>query len=252
MVKRPYVGVTGFMNGFESYGVLDVVPPDSEMLIMVGVLASLKTLRGIPHKRPNRYPKAENIKNIFPPHRSAFNLIHYKTNELDTLTAQLFAMTQWGGLHMHGFQLNIAWPSPKALELYKLQYSSMQIVLQVGNHALEAIENSPKKLADKIVLEYANLVDYVLLDQSGGEGKMLNVGIARTYLEELYGKNLGMGFGVAGGLCAETLHRIEPLTKYFSSLCTDAEGRVRNSDDTLNVSFARDYISANLRMRSRK
>src|SRR3989344_5476237 len=119
MAHKPYVGVTGFMNGFEAYDVLGVVPPDSETLIMIGVLASPKTLRGTSHNRPNRYPKPEHIRNIFPSHQAALNLIHYHTKELDTLAAQLLAMTQWGGLRMHGFQFNIAWPIPAALRLYK-------------------------------------------------------------------------------------------------------------------------------------
>ncbi len=239
---KPYIGVTGFTSRFEILSVLAAIPAYSTQLLMVGVLASQKTLEGLQNKWPNRYPAVKDIRYIFFRHHQILNLIHYATKQPESLVDQLVQLTNLGGINLNGFQLNMAWPSLKDIAHYHAQCGrSKKIVLQIGKRAFEMINNSPRELAARVA-EYEYLADYVLLDPSGGLGIPFNPEIAQSYLEALKVKNLTMGFGIAGGLSPTTLDLIKPLIKDFSDLSIDAEGRLRNSKDYLDLGLTREYI----------
>lgn len=244
---RPYIGITGFVSSVEVSSVLNTVPANSKRLVMVGVLASLKTMRGIQNKWPNRYPVMERIAAIFSEHSRALNLIHYNTKEQETLVDQMVLMSEFGGRNLHGFQLNIAWPAPAALGAYRKMYPAKQIVLQIGSHAFEMVDHSPERLASKIA-EYEWLVEYALLDPSGGYGKLFDSERARDYLLALKAKNFSFGLGVAGGLSATTLNLVEPLIKDFPDLSIDAEGRLRTPEDHIDLCAATEYLCKAFRM----
>jgi len=240
-MKVPYIGITGFMTSTEVGSVLNSFPANVKRKVMIGVLAGLKSLRGKTNKWPGRYPKVEEIKNIFIDHPAALNLIHYNTKEPDSLLAQLLVMTKLGGPNLHGFQLNMAWPSKKVLVYYRRQCPEKQIVLQIGNKAIELVMKSPEILANHVE-RYSGVVDYVLLDPSGGLGKPFDVAEIRSYLEAIEAKKTEIGLGTAGGLSAQTLDILEPLAKEFPNLSIDAEGKLRNKeDDSLNVAEAIAY-----------
>lgn len=247
---RPYIGITGFMSRSDAEAVLEILPPDSSRLLMVGVLASQKTvLLDQQNKWPNRYPKKGNLATIFPSHPAALNLIHFNTKEPETLARQLVQVTEFGGPRLHGFQLNIAWPSPAALEEYHKAYPLVQIVLQIGNHAFEAVEHSPEKLAERVATEYGELVDYLLLDPSGGYGKPFDTERARGYLRALREKDVKIGLGVAGGLDPGTLAELlEPLVEEFPDISIDAEGRLRDGNDMLDLERAKAYVAGALKL----
>lgn len=247
---RPYIGITGFVSHEEVEAMLALMPENCEHLLMVGVLASQRTLHGEPPKRPNRNPKKEDIENIFPNpsihnsgNRTTLNLIHYNTKDDSDLSDQLFRMMC---RDCDGFQLNIAWPSKWEL-IYFLDCLSMDIVLQVGGRALRELECSPQQLADK-VMEYKGLINYVLLDQSGGLGKPLDADALRPHLETLRLAMPNLGLGVAGGLSAETLHLIEPLIRDFPDISIDAEGLLRDAEDRLDLAKAGEYLQRALEL----
>lgn len=246
-MRKPYIGITGFLSLDDALHVLNAVPMNANRLVMVRVLASLKTMRGIQNKWPNRYPAMDKIAGIFPDHPLALNLIHYNTKEKDTLGDQLDAMTGFGGANMHGFQLNITWPELDVLREYKKRHPAKQIVLQVGGHAFEMVNYSPEQLAAKVA-EYDGAVEYVLLDPSGGYGKPFDKERARDYLVALQAKNLNVGLGVAGGLSPTTLNLVEPLVQEFPDLSIDAEGRLRTAEDHLDLNLARAYLQTALSM----
>lgn len=239
------------MTRDEVLHVLKVIPENTGRLIMVGVLASQKTIQGIPNGRPNRYPAALKISDIFPNDPRVINLIHYNTKEHDTLGYQLLAITELGGDNLHGLQLNIAWPSPDVLKAYKKVQQTKQIVLQVGGRAFKMIDDSPKRLAAKVA-EYEGIIDYALLDPSGGEGKPLDPQRIREYLYTLQAKNLNIGLGTAGGLSPTTLGLIEPLVKEFPNLSIDAEGLIRTPEDHLDLNLASEYPRKTLLMFNKK
>jgi hypothetical protein len=216
-------------------------------MLMIGALATMKTMFGLRNKWPNRYQTIDKIADIFPAHPLALNLIHYNTKELGTLTDQLVTMTGFGGKNLHGFQLNIAWPPPTALIAYRERCPAKQIVLQVGGHALEMVDRSPAKLAERAA-EYEEFIEYVLLDPSGGYGRLFDPEYARDCLSALRAKNLKIGLGIAGGLSSATLRLVEPLAAEFADLSIDAEGRLRDENDLLNVAEAKNYLREALRI----
>lgn len=240
-MRQSYIGITGFMSLGDALHVLNAVPVNAGRLVMIGVLASLKTMRGIQNKWPNRYPTMDKISGIFPDHPSALNLIHYNTKEKETLGDQLVAMTEFGGANMHGFQLNIAWPSLDVLAEYRKAYPEKQVVLQIGGHAFEMVNHSPEQLAARVA-EYDEVVEYVLLDPSGGYGKPFDPERARNYLTALQASDIDVGLGVAGGLSPTTLDLVEPLAREFPRLSIDAEGRLRTPEDHLALNLAGEYL----------
>lgn len=239
-MRQSYIGITGFMAKSDILSVLDSMPKGSNRLLMVGVLASQKTLRGEQNKWPNRYPRVGVIGNILFRHNQLLNLIHYNTKEPESLTEQLDEMSVLGGPNLDGFQLNLAWPSREAILNHKREWESV-IVLQIGGRAFEMVDHSPQQLADKVA-EYQDVVDYVLLDPSGGYGVPFDTDKARVYLEALKARNLNLGLGVAGGLSPTTLNLIQPLVSDFPDLSIDAEGRLRDSQDSLDLNVASEYV----------
>lgn len=237
----PYVGITGFMTKEEGDAVLEVMPPDSKRKLMLGVLVSQKTMRGEQNKLPNRYPKSKDIARIFTEHPLALNLVHYNTKDRLTLFDQMAEVTEIAGPHFHGFQLNIAWPATDILEKYRRHYDGIKIVLQIGHKAFEQIGNSPEGLIKKLE-DYYDCVDYILLDPSGGLGIPLDSDVAKKYLDALRSEKFRFGFGVAGGLSPKTLNLVEPLAYYYPNLCIDAEGRLRNENDHLDLAVATEYV----------
>jgi hypothetical protein len=233
------------MSVHETLAILGSVPATSNRLIMFGVLATLKTMRGQQNKWPNRYPAIEKVAEIFPVHSHALNLIHYNTKEPETLTEQLIEMTSIGGENLHGFQLNIAWPTIDSLTRFRWAHPDKQIVLQIGSRAFEMVGNSAEQLADRVA-EYRDLVEYALVDPSGGYGKPFDPKRARECLTALKAKSLGLGLGVAGGLSPTTLNLVQSLVSEFPDLSIDAEGRLRDGNDRLDLAIAKEYLSKSL------
>ena len=66
--------------------------------------------------------------------------------------------------------------------------------------------------------------------------------VLREYLATIQAKELGVGLGVAGGLCAERLYLLDGLLDEFPNLSIDAEGRLRDANDQLDLSAAKDYV----------
>jgi hypothetical protein len=248
MKKKSYVGVTGFMSPEEVKNTLNGIDfKKADRLLMVGVLASLKTMMGLTNKWPNRYPLFGEIKNIFQKNEDCLNLIHYNTKEPATLLPQLTEITAKVGPILDGFQLNIAWPNPDVLWSYKHLNPEKTIVLQIGGHAFEQVGNNPSKLSTKLN-EYQEVIDYVLLDPSGGLGQPFDPDKAKQYLEKLTRYEYQFGLGVAGGLSPSTLHLLEPLLKDYPNISIDAEGRLRTQEDSLDVEITRDYIQKSLEL----
>ncbi|MFA6973194.1 MAG: hypothetical protein WC238_00445 [Parcubacteria group bacterium] len=243
MNLKPYVGITGFMSRQEVDDVLNAIPADFPRLLMVGVLVSSKTMQGIPNKWPNRYPSADKIAGIFLDHPLALNLAHFNTKDPNELFDQMMEVTELGGKNFHGFQLNIKWPEPHTLWKYKQKHPDKIIVLQCGEGALEDVSCDPIVLAS-LAGNYEHLCEYLLVDPSGGLGKPLNPHKGLQYLEQLHARVNHMQFGIAGGLSPITLEDLmSPIWKVFPYTSIDAEGRLRDGNDNLNVGVAINFIA---------
>lgn len=267
MYKPPYVGVTGFTKSAEVQAVLDALPANLPRKLMVGVLANRETLRGKKALRfPKRYPKKGKIADIFPSDHRVLNLIHYSSSsEGLTLAHEMVEMrVEHGSSLCHGVQVNIAWPDPNYLHVYRgmvehLESSAISpqptnevIVLQVGRDALEQCGYNPFAVAARL-REYEGNVNYVLLDQSGGRGEPFTRDMAALTMTVADQMPKSMGLVLAGGLSALS---VDTVLNYFQSfeqptldratLSLDAEGRLRSLNDDLITQAAIGYVKRSL------
>ena len=246
---QPYIGITGFMSKQEVEAVLALMPEGGRHKLMVGVLASSKTLRNVANKWPNRYPKTDKIGNIFVDHPAALNLIHfnYKKDLGGILFRELETLMHLAAPNVHGFQLNIAWPNIEQLEQFRALYPDAVIVLQIGGRAFAKANNDPEMLA-RLAKVYDKYVNYFLLDPSGGFGIELDTDELQQYIDSLRFSRLKAGLGVAGGLSARTMDLIYPIHRVCSNICIDAEGRLRDEEDQLDLEKAGAYLREALRV----
>lgn len=223
--KESYVGVTGFTTTDEVRAACSVASEVTERPLMVGVLVSAKTLRGVKNRYPLRYPPVESIADLFAAGGpNALNLIHYCDTAPPTWDV-IAELREIGGPRLHGFQFNGAWPEPETLGKLVDGFLSLcgeypRIVLQVRPGFARKYNAFPFGVTD------------VLLDASGGHGTPLDV----FWIEEAatwFGRYLpNYKVGIAGGLDAESL-TAPALTPTVARLIragasTDAEGRLRD------------------------
>lgn len=209
---------------------------------------SSQSLRGETNKWPNRYPDAREIAEVFTRNPATFNLIHYNTDQPETLADQLTAVRRIAGPNLHGFQLNMSWPSVPELRRFTDQNPDQQMLLQLNSEAFSAVEGLAGGIIHKLRQEYLGFIDHILLDLSAGYGRPLDTAWASQQLQKLQDAELGIGLGVAGGLGPASLQLVKPLTKDFPELSIDAEARLRDSNDNLDLDLAKDYLRQALLM----
>ncbi len=255
MLQNHYIGITGFMSRSELTAVLDALPDNFGMIdgeqirrLMVGMLVSGKTIQGIPNKWPNRYPAPEALSSIFVRDPRVLNLVHYNTKAETPgiIIDELSRIKDACGKYFQGFQLNMVWPKASLIHDWLFNHSSHSnavIVLQCGSRAMANLKHSPEELAEKLK-EYEGVIDYVLLDPSGGIGIPFDAAFALRCLEAIDQANItGINIGVAGGLSPETIpDLLPPILQQFPTVSIDAEGRLRTAEDHLNVEVASEYI----------
>jgi hypothetical protein len=252
-----YTGVTGFMDG-EAAEVAASAAAAVGALLMVGVLASPKTLSGKTNSKPNRYPKREDIAGIFPEISSTtLNLIHLGgVDNPSELYHWMRVAARYGGENFEGFQINAAWPDPDAFRKWRqrCKMDNPTIVLQVGPQAIEQAGRDPRRIVKKLY-PYLQEIDHVLIDGSGGEQKELDVPFTVDCIGEIQAMDWGLGVAVAGGLRGSNLDTlIEPIFQRFnghSDVGTDTEGGMRDEDDHLVIPLVLEYIGGIADLRER-
>ena len=246
-IVHPYIGVTGIMTPQEARAALRVASTwESNYRVMLDVLASSKTLSGRKNKWPNRYPNPERIAELFVDHPKALNFVHYSTDTPEYLAAQLLSIAKLAGPHLHGFQLNVVWPEVEELMHFHLNSNPVgcyQLVLQLGTKAIDQC-TSLEDLVARVTL-YKDLVQYILLDCSGGKGIPFDVTLTYARMEALREACPWAHIVVAGGLSGdrESFSPLEKLISLQEHLSCDAEGRLRtHEDDDLNVTDMQHYL----------
>jgi len=251
-----YVGVSGVTTPEQARALLAAWPADAPaQSLMIGALTSQKVLAG--GERNARSPAPEDIAEIFQTARQAglrprapwesflvpraLNMIHYFTKDTTDLGEQLLRACAHGGEPCDGVQVNVPWPDPEQL-LHFLNYGGWErVVLQIGPKAMEydfAAEDLTGTLR-----AYAGIITDVLLDVSAGRGLPIDPRCARGWVAAIRGTFPDLGIGIAGGLYAETLPAVADLVREYG-LSIDAEGRLREDRDDLDLGKARAYIAA--------
>lgn len=236
-----YIGVSCFMHQAEVREVLAMLPLDPQRKLMVGTVASSKTLMGRPNSLPGKFPRITGLRSIYKgiTDPRALNLVHYATNEPDMLAEQLSVLKELSGSEVHGFQLNIVWPDPKAL--YHLP-KGFKVVLQISPQLME--NGSPQAIATRLA-DYHGLVDSVLVDRSRGVGKAIDVEDTRRVFEAIRSEPrcVNIGLGLAGGLSAANLQDVAMLVREFDA-SIDAENALRDHNrDALDMGLVKEYVS---------
>jgi len=256
MRAKPYVGVTGCVTKPEVMNVLDKFSDagycGASHEPMTGFLVSYKTLNGR-HTSNRRYPGICRLPDLVKA-SYAFNMVHYNSRELNTLAEQVINI--FNGIYpkCHALQLNIPWPDPRQLELIKNEFTDMEIVFQASRKVTAG--KSAALIADCVAV-YGDLVDYVLIDPSGGQGKPFDLERSLSIYSELRSRTPELTIGFAGGFTGDNVaERLELIIDRLgeSSFCIDAEGGLRNKvtdaygDDLLDIEKVGAYVHGSSRI----
>lgn len=206
-----------------------------------------KTLRGIPNKYPNRYPRVDDLSDAFWLGNHGLTTLHYSADDDRTLSEDVATAILSIGRAPDGLQLNIKnpygeqLPHPNKVAAIASVYPRMRIILQV----VPTMFSSRAELW-RYVREYAFAATDVLIDGSRGNGvdyfaEPLRIQSVRADLLELRSSFPHLGLGIAGGLCAETLPRVAGLLRELPDLSIDAEGKLRTPADHLDVEATVEY-----------
>ena len=252
MKPKPYVGITGpvteqevnyIVTQFASCG----YSMSSNHLPMLGFLVSQKTLNE-EHVNNRRYPEFKYLRKLIErTENEVLPMIHYNSREMSTLSEQLKRV--FDGIYdiCKAVQLNIIFPDIKQIAKIKKELPDLQIVFQASKSVIGS--KSSKELSEK-VFEYGDLIDYVLIDPSGGKGIEINLEHYIDFYNEI-SSNANLTVGFAGGFTGENVvSRVNGLIDRIghNNFCIDVEGGLRDKitpdygDDILNEDKVRSYL----------
>lgn len=213
--------------------------------LMVGVMMSFKTLTGQPSKRTAAWPKNEEVAEIFVDHPAVLNTLHYADYTCNTSVWHLLEAAKFGGPRLQAIQLDMIWPPDVIVKGLRRKFPNLQVVLQINTMALEAVGNDPAILVEWL-RKYGNLLDYVLLDKSHGEGKEMKAHELLPFVIAISNHLPNLQVGVAGGLGPSTMDLVLPIVYEFPHVSIDAQGKLRPSGsalDPIDWGMAHEYLS---------
>lgn len=133
-----------------------------------------------------------------------------------------------------GLQLNASMPSVSAMEAWVDWFPNGRIILPITRRMANS-KVSPKELATMLREIYSGLVTDVLLDWSGGQGRLFDPEAALPWLEGLAIHWPEVRLGVAGGFGPVRLSGFQEVQKRLGPVNLDAETNLRDGDDRLVV-----------------
>ncbi len=249
----PYVGITGFMSLTEVVACSNVFREAAQtageyvtanLKFMIGVLVSSKTLTGGTNKWPGRYPTMARIPGIISMKYQDHLLytIHYNTDDPITIDEQVDQVINIAPSSINAIQLNIRWVNPVKLQRVKRKYPDLRIILQIGAGALADVGELGEIFLGDALRAYEDVADDFLVDPSGGKGEPIDVWRAFACIadDEIPSK---MQPNIAGGFNADSVPMARGLMRRLKRpVGLDAEGRLRNSDDSMNLEEAARYL----------
>ena len=255
MKAKPYVGITGVANQLEVDNVIKEFEDSgytlkSRHLPMLGFLVSLKTLNG-QETSNRRYPKFKNLRHLVERTKNKVSpMVHYNSGEKTTLSEQLDKLfySLYHDNLCKAVQLNIIYPDIKEIIKTKAKMPYLRIVFQISNSMIEG--KTSKQLA-KSIKGYNNLVDYVLIDPSGGKGREFDLEHSVDIYNELKENFPNLTVGFVGGFRGENVvSRVKDIMDRIKNddFCIDAEGGLRDKisddygDDLLNMNKVKKYL----------
>ena len=220
---------------------------------MLGFLVSYKTLNG-QRTENRRYPSMDLLRNLIwevKVHGDVLPMIHYNSRERETLPEQITEVfeTMYGFNYCRAVQLNIPWPDPRSIEAIRKKYPDMAMVLQLSRSTMEgkSVEEICSQAAD-----YRDLMQYALIDPSGGAGKEFDLEHSLAVYQGLREHCPQFMIGFAGGLHGGNVEeRMNALSSHVGrDFCIDAEGGLRDKvtdrygDDVYSEEKVAAYVDA--------
>ena len=247
---QSYIGITGFTSFDDVAFAIQFVPKNSTRLLMVGALASYKSLRGIPMKEywAKQTPLLGSLSDFLlndDRRRRVVNLVHYSSEpeHHEWLADDLIDVARATGHPLDGFQLNIPWPNPRLLVNFhnRCVLRKREIVLQISRASIELAGGTPEGVIAKLG-DYHHLAHALLFDMSGGRGEPVDLQHAQHYLRAFVDAGLPFKLGVAGGLGPNSMEPIKKLLEEFQEFWGDARGRLRDANNRLDPMAVSAYL----------
>lgn len=267
MAERPYVGVTGATSVKEVDHLVGVFTDagftlESSHLPTVGFLVSQKTLYGQPGNL--RYPPVQDLRSLLEATGgTTFNTLHYNSSqgsgevlsssESDSTLAYQIAVLFNRGIYSEGLcqavQLNIVWPPPDQIKRIRGLFPDLKVILQLSQGCLV---EPPTQVVDKVG-NYADLINYILIDPSSGKGQVFSARLVLPFYQRIKSAFPEIALGFGGGFTGENIRsRLDQLVSEIGdkNFSVDAEGGLRDKrtkeygDDDYNPQKVEDYINA--------
>lgn len=271
MRPKPYVGVTGFKNVNEIRELTDVFLDrgflgennssydprciESSYIPMLGFICSTKRLNEIESEgRVAPALKSLDLLTRFSP-RGAMTCMHYYTTNRRNLAEEVKKLFSFdsnhefdlsNGLYANNYcralQINMDWPDLDQIESIRTEFPEMTIILQLPKETL----NQDLKGVVNRASNYKELVQYVLIDPSGGLGKEFDPSQYAGFMKELYNTMPKSTIGIAGGLDGNNVEeKFDKIAQVFKEpFCIDAEGRLRSEDTKyIDIGKAQNYVN---------
>lgn len=242
MRNMSYIGITGIKTATDSKALVEIVHTldlPSSHLLMLGGLASYKGLRLGYVSDPTQYVLPSGLNKALIGNPQILNIVHYNSRH-DGLLDQIKDVLDVVDC-ADGIQLNIPWPEPEMLAVLREETVPV-VILQVSGAASEDLDHAPGRIADRLG-DYEGLIDYALIDPSGGVGRGFEPEYAVAVLEALVHSGLAIQWGIAGGLGPGSLGNLEPLLQIYPELSWDAQARLRKGDgQALDLAACEAYL----------
>lgn len=255
-LERPFTAAVGVETGQQYREVASWDYSRKLGEVALGVLMSEKTgLLGVPNRHGSIYPNFEDTEGIFEA-SSSFEtkrlplIVHYNTDNPDKVGDQLVRALA-PHENVDGVQVNgLRAQHLRNLAHLKEHRPEISLIMQIDNEYLSELEPIDLK---GLLRKYDGLLDYLWLDASGGQGRLLDVRRLLPYIETTLEE--GALVGVAGGLNAANVeNQLLALLEQYPEVSWDAESGVQDrvgSVRRFDTAAARDFLIASLDLRSR-
>jgi len=229
---KPYIGITGITCTDDVRMIKKAL---GSSYGMYGVLVSRNTLKnGKPHR--NRYPNIGSINKLFEAMpENALRAVHYNSEEIHEISKDVKEIMMLTGGLCNCIQMNIEYPPIDQVKTIKEENKDLKIIFQIGRYSLI---NMKTRDIVKNIEPYVPYIDYILIDKSQGAGIQMEI-IGTVELAEPLSKLKSLTF--AGGLDGSNICIFIPLIEKFCA-SIDAEGKLMNSNDTLDHEKVVKYI----------
>lgn len=246
---RPYIGVTGIKRPLDTSAVVNIFK-DSEISTigywgMIGYLFSQHKLKS----DAELTKLAESISGSSTDVTRSF--LHYFSPDEDNVKREveqtIRGLQKINGRIFDGLQVNVPWIDPRIVEDLRLRYGLL-LTLQVGPRIIHG--SSKSKEIRRRLFDYNGIVDYILVDASGGRGESINFHDACRFSdlidEAFYNSNFKPIKLFAGGFSSKNVsYNVMSLHNLIGEkFGIDAQKKLKNINGNLDTGQLLNYVNS--------